>query len=94
MQKHQNGKKTNGTNVKRQNTKMIRYKQEKIKMRQKTKSNIIQTEQSTNVTKYKNNKIRNGKKRGKMKKDIIQTGQTTKLVLSADFLLESQAQNS
>ena len=30
---------------------MIRYKQEKIKMRQKMKSNIIQTEQSTNVKK-------------------------------------------
>ena len=47
---------------------MIRYKQEKIKMRQKMKSNIIQTEQSTNVTKYKNNKIRNDKKQKGAKK--------------------------
>ena len=48
---------------------MIRYKQEKIKMRQKMKSNIIQTEQSTNVTKYKNNKIRNDKKQKGAKKN-------------------------
>ena len=34
MQKHQNGKKTNGTNVKRQNTKVTKSKHEKIKMRQ------------------------------------------------------------
>ena len=33
------------------------------------------------------------KQKGQNKKDIIQTGQNIKLVLSFDFLLESQAQH-